>query len=276
MEKFEELKGFEEVLKSKDKHGFLLKLRRNEAEIIPNYLNDFNWGISLIRIERAANAKSVEKFVTFFEKRKRKILNRFEDMGKKGLKSLFTKGMRWALDTALGEQEDMSVSEFSGVFSFADPSTVSYEDFEKALNFITDFEDAKMNFFEENGNLIVSIACGGSDFSKEMISKMHRTSYQSDEGRRYYGLLGCLANYAWARRQILTGIAEMSAQDAFGKAIKIHKIADLSYNLAFDDGTFFFYKLNFPSFKNARLEESEEELVLEFEGKMHRMVRIDD
>ncbi len=275
MVNFESVNGVEEIKRSENGKGFMLKLRREEADILPQYLCDFNLGVSFVKIERRFDREVIAKFQRFFNERMDRILSRFKAMGKKGLKSVFTKGTRWALDTALGSENDMEVSEHRGVFPFADPSTIEYGSFEKALNFMRNFEDVKMDFCDDDGNLTILITCGGSEFSKEMVSTIREVPYLSDSGRKYYGLLGCLANYAWARRQIVTGIVEMAAQDAFGKSTMARKLVDVSFNLLFDDGRFLFYKHDFPVCENASLEYDKNGLLLKLGSQVHRMVCAD-
>jgi hypothetical protein len=272
----EKMPGLVEKEKDEKWNGFMARFARENAKIVPALFPHMNNGIAFIYMDKHFDEENVEKLKNFFNKRMEKVFKRIHSMGKKGIKSLFTKGSRWAVDTAFGTEEDMKVTEFSGVFPFADPTVIDYEDFEKALKTLEETSDLEVNFWNSEDRIISTLKVGGGSFSKTVADKMEESDYLSDIGRKSYGMIGCLSNYAWARRQMMSGIMEMAAKDAFGKSTNVKKIADLSFTIAFDDGECFVYRVNFPKTHNAHLSKSENGLTLSIKNTIYRMVSADE
>ena len=272
----EKMPGLVEKEKNEEWNGFMARLAREKAKIIPDLFAHINDGIAFIYMDKHFNKENVEKLKGFFDKRMEKVFKRIHSMGKKGVKSLFTKGSRWAVDTAFGTEEDMKITEFSGVFPFADPTVIDYEDFEKALKILEGTSDLEVRFWNSENRIISTLRVGGGSFSQTVAEKMEKSDYSSDIGRKSYGMIGCLSNYAWARRQMISGIMEMAAKDAFGKSTNVKKIADLSFTIAFDDGECFVYRVNSPKTPNAHLSKSKNGLTLSTENTIYRMVPADE
>ena len=271
-----ESNGIVEKKKDLDWDGFMVRLEREKTQIVPEFFASMNDGISFVLVYKRFEKKEIQKLEGFFKKRLERVLNRVSFMGKKGIKSLFTKGSRWAIDSAFGTEEDMKVTEFSGVFSFADPTVIDYEDFEVALRTLETLFDLKTNFLHCEDHSVIALNIGGGDFTKAVAKKMKKTDYSSDDGRKAYGILGCLANFAWARRQMLTGIMEAAVKDAFGKRVQMKKLVDISFTIAFDDGKNFIYRFNYPKTENVALLKDEEGMTLVQKAESCRMVSTDE
>ncbi len=286
MDDLRNLKGLLSLQKDNAWKGFRATFDRKHSKIYPDMVGPVNKGVALVLIDKEANEKTILRTKESLDLRSEKVIRRLKSMGKRGIKSLFTKGMRWAIDTAFGKLEDMNVTEFSGVFSFSDPTLISYEAFSVAEHGLTDFSDfdvgfwrlemEKENEFEKNNSLIVSIMGGPGKLFNAVASKLRDTEYDSDEGRGIYTALGCIANYAWARRQVITGMVEASARDAFGKFTRVKKMCDVSFNIVFDNGEDLIYRKNFPQSHVIRLlKENRNILILKGEDEIGRMVPID-
>ncbi len=277
-ELYEELKDMDGVIESvrdDEWNGFKIRFEREKGKIFPEFIERMNEGISFIHVFKDPSRENAEKLKDFFDRRMEKVLKRIRSMGKRGIKSLLTKGSRWAVDTAFGTQEDMKVTEFLGVFSFADPTVIDYEDFDVALKVLQDTSDVEITFWKMNDHLISSVRSGCGEFSQNVANKVKRSDYLNDEGRKYYGVVGCLANYAWARRQMINGIMKMAVGDAFGSSTKVEKMADISFTTLFDDGEFLTYRLNFPHTFKMSLSKNGNELTLST-STIYRMVPIDE
>lgn len=277
-ELYEELKDMDGVIESvrdDEWNGFKIRFERKKGKIFPEFIERMNEGISFIHVFKDPSRENAEKLKDFFDRRMEKVLKRIRSMGKRGIKSLLTKGSRWAVDTAFGTQEDMKVTEFLGVFSFADPTVIDYEDFDVALKVLQDTSDVEITFWKMNDHLISSVRSTCGEFSQRVADKVKRSDYLNDEGRKYYGVVGCLANYAWARRQMISGIMKMAVGDAFGTSTKVEKMADISFTTLFDDGEFLTYRLNFPHTFKMSLSRNGNELTLST-STIYRMVPIDE
>ncbi len=269
---YEKIKKLEGAIEKDDNWGgFYFHVDREKAKILPEFLMNINDGMSFVLVDKYPSSENVQKLKKFFELRTEKVLKRIRTMGKKGVKSLLTKGSRWAVDTAFGNEEDMKVTEFSGVFAFADPTVIDYDDFEVALKTMENISNVKIEFWKSDKHLISTIRAGSENFSKSVALKIKESNYLSDEGRKYYGTVGCLSNFAWARRQMISGIMEMAAKDAFGKSVQVKKIADISLTILFDNGKELEYRFNFPKTHDMYLSKEGNELIL-FRNASYRMV----
>ncbi len=264
----EKEKGFLRYRRDDCWGGYQVDFDRRTAFINPSIASPVNLGISLLSVEQNAEKDYTLKIKEAFHLRVDKITKRMKDMGKRGIKSLFTKGIRWAIDTAFGIEEDMQTTEFSGVFSFSDPTVISYEAFGVAKDVIMDLSDFeiklwRMDFNEmkmplKNTDMAVTVLGGAGRFSDIVVDGLKKVEYSSDEGRANYSALACVANYAWARRQIVKGIMEMSVFDVFGKSVRTRKICDMSLNIVYDNGRSLVYRKNairkFSPFETADLD----------------------
>ncbi|GEM_PF-2993202 len=284
---FEKEKGFLKYQKDNCWGGYKVDFDRRIAYIYPSIASPVNLGVSFVTIEQRGEKASALKIREAFHSRKSKIIRRMKDMGKRGIKSLFTKGIRWAIDTAFGIEEDMKVTEFSGVFSFSDPTVISYEAFEVAKNVMMDFSDFEIKFwrvdldkrrtFLKNGDMAVTILGGAGGFSDAVVNEMKKVKYCSDEGRTTYSALACVANYAWARRQIVKGIIEMSVFDTFGKSVRTRKICDMSLNIIYDNGQSLTHRKNaVGKFSTCLCKFKDEFVIVDNDSKIGRIVLIDE
>ncbi len=241
----DKMEGLLDLQKEKCHGGFKAVLDRKEAFLNPELVSPFNYGLLLVAVDKESDRFNVEKIDGAIPKRIDIISKRLQNLGRRGIKSLVTKGIRWSISTAFGNEKDMETTTFSGAFSFADPTSITYDSFVEGEKEIVSFEDFEMNLtrFEgedshglRNGTIVFSALGGTKSFSKAVLSELKETKYDSTEGLFAYAKLGSLANYAWARRQILKGIIEMASNDAFGKQVKVKKLLDTSLNMVYDDG----------------------------------------
>lgn len=285
MDDLRNLRGFLNLKKDDTWKGFRATFDRKRSNIYPNMVGSINMGIALISVDKEADEKIALKIKKALDLRSAKVIRRLKSMGKRGVKSLFTKGMRWAIDTAFGDQKDMNMTEFSGVFPFSDPSLISYESFGVAEHGLIDFSDFDVDFWElkvekegeftMDNSLVVSVKGGSGELFDSVVSELRETEYDSDEGRGVYTALGSVANYAWARRQVMTGMVEASISDALGKSIKSQKICDIPFNIVFDDGEVLIYRKHFPQSSVVQLsKDGKNMLILKGEDGIGRMVPI--
>ena len=283
---FEKEIGFRKYQKDSCWGGFQVDFDRHTAFMYPSMVSPINLGISLLSVNLKGEKLFAIKVKEAFRSRTDKIVRRMKEIGNKGIKSLFTKGTRWAVDTAFGEEEDMKYTEFSGVFSFSDPTVISHEAFEVAKEFLTDFSDFEIKFWRmesvedhkspKEGSMYITILGGPGGFSDTVVTELKKSKYSSDEGRASYSALACVANYAWARRQIVKGLIEMAVYDAFGKSIKTKKLWDESLNIIYDDGQTLTYRKNAVGNLLPRLCKDENGIFfVDNDGKVRRMVSID-
>lgn len=225
--------------------GFRASFDKKEAVLNPELLSSFNNGHLLVAVDKECERMYTEKLDRALSKRFDVISKRLKNLGRRGIKSLVTKGIRWSISTAFGGEEDMASTTFSGAFSFADPTSISFDSFAEGEKEIASFDDfdIKLTRFEGDGShgvgdgtMVFSVLGGSADFSKAVLSELRETKYDSTDGLFAYAKLGSVANYAWARRQIVKGIIEMASNDAFGKQIRVWKMLDTSLNMVYDDG----------------------------------------
>lgn len=193
-------------------------------------------------------------------------------LDKRGGEAPLIKGAAWAVEQGFGRKEDLVNSESSGCMDGADPHAVSRRAQERGrdqlgtlgsgnhfleLQEVTDIFDeasaAAYGIFK--GQLTVMLHTGSrgfghqvcSDFMEVMRAAARRYNipladtqlaaapFRSPEGQDYFGAMQAAANYAWANRQVLTGLTRDILGEALGmgeNALDLRLVYDVAHNIA--------------------------------------------
>jgi len=181
-------------------------------------------------------------------------------------------GAAWAVKNGLGRQEDLERAESNGALPGADPRAVSPKAQERGrdqlgtlgsgnhfleVQEVTDIYDeaAARAFGVFKGQLTVMLHTGsrglGHQVCSDFIGVMREAAlrygialadpqlaaapFRSVEGQRYFGAMQAAANYAWANRQVLTGLTRAIFEKAFGlgeNALGLRLVYDVAHNIA--------------------------------------------
>lgn len=188
------------------------------------------------------------------------------------LKELCLKGAAFAVEEGFGFQEDLEFCEEGGRLKGADPEIVSMKALERGASQVgtlgsgnhflevgvaeTLFEPALANAFGIEKNQVYLLIHSGSrgfghqvceDFLKVMEASskkygIHLPDRQlccapipSEEGQRYLRAMAAAANFAWANRQVMLGLARKAFAKTFETneaSLGIRLIYDVSHNIA--------------------------------------------
>jgi tRNA-splicing ligase RtcB len=192
--------------------------------------------------------------------------------GRKELRSIFTKGARWAVEKGYGEEEDLEFCEAGGALEGADPDAVSSRAYERGekqpgtlgsgnhflevqvVDRVYDPEIAGIYGIEE-GSVTVMIHTGSrglghqicGDYAKDMVKLLQKydinipdrqlacVPVKSAEGKAYLGAMRCAANYAWNNRQIIMHITRECFERVFGEgpsSLDMGLVYDVAHNVA--------------------------------------------
>ena len=185
-------------------------------------------------------------------------------------------GARWAVQEGYGHPEDLHYTEEGGCLAGADADEVSARARERGstqlgtlgggnhfveLDVIDEvfLPEVAAAFGLEAGNLAISIHSGSrglgyqvcDDFLAVMGKAMRKYDIQlpdrqlacapldSEEGRRYLAAMAGAANYAWANRQVMMGLAEralLETLDISPRELGFRLVYDVCHNIAkFED-----------------------------------------
>ncbi|MEI7528794.1 MAG: RtcB family protein [Elusimicrobiota bacterium] len=182
------------------------------------------------------------------------------------------KGAAWAVQRGLGRPEDLLYAESGGAMPGADPHAVGHHALERGrsqlgtlgsgnhfleIQEVTDIydEDAARVFGLFKGQVTLMLHTGSrglghqvcGDFIEVMRGAARRygitlvdpqlaaAPFSSAEGQRYFGAMQAAANYAWANRQALTGLARETFCAALGlgeAALAMRLVYDVAHNIA--------------------------------------------
>ncbi len=185
---------------------------------------------------------------------------------------VMVKGAAWAVKAGYGRPEDLERLEEGGAMEGADPSAVSQRAKQRggpqlgtlgSGNHFIELQQVDVVYDEEvadafrlfQGQLVVSIHSGSrgfghqvcSDYVKSLQSAVRKYNIElpdrqlvcapldSPEGRQYYGAMKCAANYAWANRQSMAGLARQSFEQILAGKVKdfdLHTVYDVCHNVA--------------------------------------------
>lgn len=181
-------------------------------------------------------------------------------------------GAAWAVKNGLGRQEDLERAESGGAMSGADPRAVGARALERGrdqlgtlgsgnhfleVQEVTDVydEEAARAFGIFKGQLTVMLHTGSRGLGHQVCTdylgvmrdaaarygialadpQLAAAPFRSTEGQRYFGAMQAAANYAWANRQALTGLARGIFEKAFGlgeNALGLRLVYDVAHNIA--------------------------------------------
>ncbi|HSJ58649.1 MAG TPA: RtcB family protein [Anaerolineae bacterium] len=185
---------------------------------------------------------------------------------------VLVKGARWAVKAGYGRPEDLERLEEGGAMDGADPSAVSGRAKERggpqlgtlgSGNHFIEIQEVDEIYDEEvarifglfQGQLTVEIHSGSRGLGHEVCSdyvKSLQTAVQkynivlpdrqlvcapldSPEGKRYYGAMVGAANYAWANRQAMAGLARQAFEEVLARKTNkfdLHTVYDVCHNIA--------------------------------------------
>jgi len=190
----------------------------------------------------------------------------------KEMDEVLVKGAGWAVKAGYGRPEDLERLEEGGAMDAADPSAVSarakdrggpqigtlgsgnhFVEIEK-VDEIYDQEAARA-FGLFQGQLVVQIHSGSrglghqvcSEYVKSLQAAVQKYNItlpdrqlvcaplDSPEGRRYYGAMAAAANYAWANRQAMAGLARRSFEEVLAGKVRnfdLYTVYDVCHNIA--------------------------------------------
>jgi tRNA-splicing ligase RtcB len=185
---------------------------------------------------------------------------------------VLVKGARWAVKAGYGRPEDLDRLEEGGAMAGADPSAVSSRAKQRGgpqlgtlgsgnhfievqeIDEIYDEEVARaFGLFE--GQLTVEIHSGSRGLGHEVCSEYVKSlqvavrkyniqlpdrqlvcaPLDSPEGKRYYGAMVAAANYAWANRQAMAGLARRAFEKVLARKTNkfdLHTVYDVCHNIA--------------------------------------------
>ena len=190
-------------------------------------------------------------------------------LDKKSLDEVLIKGASWAVEGGYGNKQDLQFLESHGQISDADPNCVSQHAKERGLNQLGTMgagnhfvEVGRVEeIYDENisdvfglfkNQITVLIHCGSrglghqvaTDYIRIMLDKLSEYKFSlvdpqlscapisSREGTRYLSAMAAAANFAWANRQILTGLLRDIWKQVFGINQTLSILYDVSHNIA--------------------------------------------
>jgi tRNA-splicing ligase RtcB len=186
--------------------------------------------------------------------------------------ALVTEGARWAVGRGFGAADDLLHIEEGGRLEGADPDAVPSRAWERGLpqvgslgsgNHFIEIQvvdevyrkDAAQRFGLEKGTVAVAIHSGSRGFGhqvcEESLAAMVRAAGKygirlpdrqlccaplgSPEAKRYFGAMFAAANFAFANRQVMKGVAEKSLARATGRSaeeLDARLVYDVCHNIA--------------------------------------------
>lgn len=188
------------------------------------------------------------------------------------LEGVLTRGAAWAVERGYGHSGDVERCEEGGRLKWADPKAVSERALQRGSNGLGTLgsgnhflevqevaeifdETAAEAFGLKQGQVTVMIHSGSrglghqvcDDFLREMGASMSRhrielpdrqlaaAPIQSPEGRRYLGAMAAAANFAWANRQVMMGLAQNAFRRVLGlddRGLGARLLYDVCHNVA--------------------------------------------
>lgn len=193
-------------------------------------------------------------------------------VSKKELEQVMTQGARWSVNRGYGRLSDLERTEERGCLHEADPATISDRARERGLEQIGTLGSGnhfvELEVIEEifdrpvaqalglrEGGITILIHTGSrgfgyqvcDDYLRVMARGAERYKIQlpdrqlacvpvgSSEGQSYWKAMSAAANFAWANRQAIMGLAEEALQTALGLTphqMRLELIYDVCHNVA--------------------------------------------
>jgi tRNA-splicing ligase RtcB len=193
-------------------------------------------------------------------------------LSEKELRRVCVEGGAWAVANGFGRPDDVERTEGSGRLRGADPDAISKKAYTRGLtqvgtlgsgnhflevDVVTDiFDEAAAEAFGvARGLVVLQIHCGSrgfghqtcTDYLQTMLGATRKYGIEvpdkqlacapldSPEGKRYLAAMACAANYAWANRQTIFGLAARAFEDVFAgdrDALGMRQVYDVCHNIA--------------------------------------------
>jgi len=193
-------------------------------------------------------------------------------MARSELDSVLTTGAHWAIRRGFGADGDLANTEENGCLTGANPSAISDRAYQRGadqvgtlgsgnhfveINQITEIfhPTAAEEYGLHPDQIVIQIHTGSrgfghqvcDDYLKVMARAVNKYDIQlpdrqlacapvdSKEGELYLGAMACAANYAWANRQTIMGLAEQALTKGLGispRDLNLKLLYDLCHNIA--------------------------------------------
>jgi len=193
-------------------------------------------------------------------------------VGRRDWEAPLIQGAAWAVKQGLGRPEDLAAAESGGALGGANPHAISKHALERGSdqlgtlgsgNHFLEVQEVVEIFDEETarafgifkGQITVMLHTGSrglghqvcADFIEVMKTASRRygialadpqlaaAPFRSTEGQDYFGAMQAAANYAWANRQVLTGLTRDIFSSVFGlgeKTLAMDLVYDVAHNIA--------------------------------------------
>ena len=190
----------------------------------------------------------------------------------KEMDEVLVKGAAWAVKAGYGRPEDLERLEEGGAMDAADPSAVSARAKNRggpqigtlgSGNHFVEIQRVGEIYHDEAarafglflGQLVVQIHSGSRGLGHQVCSEYVKSlqgavqkynitlpdrqlvcaPLDSPEGRRYYGAMAAAANYAWANRQAMAGLARRSFEEVLASTVRdfdLYTVYDVCHNIA--------------------------------------------
>jgi tRNA-splicing ligase RtcB len=193
-------------------------------------------------------------------------------LGRDEQKRVLARGAAWAVGRGFGRESDLEASEEGGCLASADPAAVSDTAFERGRtqvgtlgsgNHFLEVQHVDEVYDERAasalgvslGQVMVMIHSGSRGLGYQVCDDALRTMSRamarygisvpdrqlacvpldSPEGREYFAAMSAAANFAWANRQVMTGLAERAFATALGAGpatLRFSLVYDVCHNVA--------------------------------------------
>jgi tRNA-splicing ligase RtcB len=193
-------------------------------------------------------------------------------LGPRDERRVLERGAAWAVAEGFGRAADLEATEEGGCLRAADPDAVSETARERGRtqvgtlgsgNHFVEVQhvdevydpEAAASFGVRAGQVVVMIHSGsrglGYQVCDDAVRAMGRAAsrygiampdrqlacvpLRSPEGRAYFGAMAAAANFAWANRQVMTGLAERAFAKALGageRTLDFGLVWDVCHNIA--------------------------------------------
>ncbi len=190
-------------------------------------------------------------------------------LGMKGIKHVVRKGAFWAIESGYGTEEDLKHTEENGLMQGADVSSISVQSVKRGgvemgslgsgnhfieIQRVTEIYDEKVAtaLGLEKGVVTIMFHTGSrgfghqicTDYIKRFRDEMKEFNisipdkqlicapFKSQLGQDYFSAMAAAANYAWANRQVLTGVIRKVIKNTISSALTVPVIYDVSHNIA--------------------------------------------
>ena len=190
-------------------------------------------------------------------------------LGLKGIKHVVRKGAYWAVESGYGTEEDLKHIEENGLMQGADVSSISVKSVKRGgvemgslgsgnhfieIQRVVEVYDEKIAaaLGLEKDTVTIMFHTGSRGFGHQICTdyikrfrdemkdfnasipdkQLMCAPFRSQIGQDYFSAMSAAANYAWANRQVITGIIRRVIKDMISSALDCPLIYDVSHNIA--------------------------------------------